>query len=137
MAGNTIVVLGGGVGGLTAANELRRHLGPAHRVVLVERQTAHLFAPSLLWLLVGARRRDQLTKDLRRLVRPGVEIVHAGVEAIDPERSRVVADGRELGYDALIVALGADLAPEALPGFADAGRRLRRDLPPRRAAACC
>lgn len=120
MASKTIVILGGGVGGLTAANELRHRLGPAHRVVLVERQAAHLFAPSLLWLMVGARRRDQLTKDLRRLVRPGVEVIRAEVQAIDPERTRVVADGRELGYDALIVALGADLAPDALPGFAAA-----------------
>jgi sulfide:quinone oxidoreductase len=117
MAGSTVLILGGGVGGLTAANELRRRLGPAHRVVLVERHDTHLFAPSLLWLMVGERRRDQLTKDLRRLVRPGVEVVRAEVQQLDPERGRVVADGRELTYDALVIALGADLAPDALPGY--------------------
>ena len=36
MGGRKVVVLGGGVGGLTAANELRRLLGPEHRVVLIE-----------------------------------------------------------------------------------------------------
>jgi len=36
MDGRTVVVLGGGVGGLTAANELRRLLSPQHRVVLIE-----------------------------------------------------------------------------------------------------
>lgn len=59
MAGKTILILGGGVGGLTAANELRRHLGSEHRVVLVDKQGEHQFAPALLWLMVGARRREQ------------------------------------------------------------------------------
>lgn len=118
MAGKTILILGGGVGGLTAANELRRRLGTEHRVVLIDKHAEHLFTPSLLWLMVGARRREQLTKDLRRMVRPGVEVVRAEARELDPARGRVVTDGREWGYDALIVALGADLAPEALPGYA-------------------
>lgn len=120
MAGTTSLILGGGVGGLTAANELRHRLGPQHRVVLIERRATHLFAPSLLWLMVGDRRREQLTKDLRRMVRPGVEVVRAEVEEIDPARGRVVAGGRALEYDAVLIALGADLAPDALPGYASA-----------------
>ena len=39
MAEQTIVVLGGGVGGVVAANELRRRLKERARVVLVERNT--------------------------------------------------------------------------------------------------
>jgi sulfide:quinone oxidoreductase len=108
------------VGGLTAANALRQQLQPEHHVVLVDKTGQHLFAPSLLWLMVGARRREQLTKDLRMMLRPGVEMVRADVQQLDTERQRVLADGRELGYDALIVALGADLAPDSLPGFAEA-----------------
>ena len=59
MAGKVALVLGGGVGGLTAANELRRLLGREHRVILIERRRDHLFAASLLWLMVGGRRREQ------------------------------------------------------------------------------
>lgn len=120
MAGKTIVILGGGVGGMTAANELRRRLKSAHRVVLVEKRSDHVFAPSLLWLMVGARRQEQLTKELRRMVLPGVELLHEDVREIDPERRRVRAGGHDLQYDALIVALGADTAPEALPGYPSA-----------------
>lgn len=117
MAGKTIVVLGGGVGGLTAANALRRRLDASHRVVLVDKRGEHLFAPSLLWLMVGQRRPAQLTKDLEALVRPGVEVVRAAVREIDPDQGRVRADGQDLGYDALVVSLGADLAPDAMPGY--------------------
>lgn len=120
MAGRTVVVLGGGVGGLTAANELRGLLGSEHRVVLVEREEDHLFTPSLLWLMVGDRRRDAVTRRLRGLTRPGVEIVRAEVARIDPARRTVSAGERELSCDALVVALGAQLAPEAFPGYAEA-----------------
>src|SRR5579859_1269697 len=117
MAGKTILVVGGGVGGLTAANALRKRLDPSHRVVLVDKTGAHLFAPSLLWLMVGQRHPARLVRDLRGLVQPGVEVVRAAVQEIDPNRGRVRADGQELGYDALVIALGADLDPAALPGY--------------------
>ncbi len=117
MAGKTILVLGGGVGGLTAANALRQRLDASHRVVLIDKRGEHLFAPSLLWLMVGQRRPAQLTRDLRTLVRPGVEVLRAAVREINPERGRVRVDGQELGYDALVVGLGADLAQDAMPGF--------------------
>lgn len=55
MAGKTSVILGGGVGGLVTANELRKRLGKEYRVVLVDRESRHIFWPSLLWLQVGLR----------------------------------------------------------------------------------
>ena len=42
MAGKTIVILGGGVGGLVTANELRGRLGKEHRVILVDREDRHI-----------------------------------------------------------------------------------------------
>lgn len=58
--GQTILVLGGGVGGLVAAVELRKRLPRQHRVVLVDREERHLFAPSLLWLMTGLRTADNI-----------------------------------------------------------------------------
>src|SRR3972149_1541663 len=83
MSGKTIIILGAGVGGLVAANELRRRLSPEHRVVLIEKNAQHAFAPSFLWLMTGARRPEQITRDVRHLVRPGVDVVVAEVQAID------------------------------------------------------
>ena len=121
MAGKTILILGGGVGGLVAANELRRLLPAAggHRIVLVERNTQHAFAPSFLWVMTGDRQPAQITRDLRQLVRPGVEIVAAEVQAIDINTRSVQTSAQALNYDYLIIALGAELAPDAMPGLSE------------------
>jgi sulfide:quinone oxidoreductase len=117
MAARTIAVLGGGVGGLVAANTLRGLLPQPHRVVLVERDSRHAFAPSFLWLMVGGRREDQIVRDLDTLVAPGVELIHAEVVGIDMAGQRVETTGQPVGYDYLILALGAEYAPESVPGL--------------------
>jgi len=120
MTAQTVAILGGGVGGLVAANELARRLPPGHRIVVVEKAATHAFAPSFLWLMTGRRRAEQITRNLRTLVRPGVEVVHGEARAIDAAAGRVETDRGPIGYDHLVVALGAELAPEAIPGLAEA-----------------
>ncbi len=119
MNGKTILILGGGVGGLVAANELRQRLPEEHRVLLVEKNPRHAFAPSFLWLMTGDRRTEQISRDLRQLVRPGIEVILAEVQAIDPNSRTVQTSDRPIHYDYLIIALGAELAPEIIPGLAE------------------
>jgi sulfide:quinone oxidoreductase len=119
MSAQTVVILGGGVGGLVAANHLARLLPEGHRIVLVERSRRHAFAPSFLWLMSGDRRPAQIMRELRTLVPSRVELVQAEVLSIDTESRRVDAGGGAIGYDHLVVALGAELAPEAIPGLAE------------------
>ena len=120
MAGKTVLILGGGIGGLVTANRLRQHLPYQHRIVLIEKNDQHAFAPSFLWLMTGDRRPEQITRPLRQMVRRGVEVVQAQVHRIDPDKGYVEADGQSLAYDYLVVALGAELAPEAIPGLVEA-----------------
>ena len=122
MSGKTILILGGGVGGLVAANELRRHLARQHRILLVERNAQHAFAPSFLWLMIGDRREGEITCDVRSLVRPGIEVIQAEVLSIKPADYQVDTTAGPLSYDYLIIALGAELAPEAIPDLADASQ---------------
>ncbi len=102
-----MAVLGGGVGGLVTANELRKRLGKEHRVVLVDKDGLHVFWPSLLWLQVGSREPERIVRDLASLKKKGIDVIHGQVEQIDPERRVVRVNGTELASDYLVVSLGA------------------------------
>jgi sulfide:quinone oxidoreductase len=117
----TVLILGGGVGGLVAANKLRMLLPKQHHVVLIDREPSFVFAPSFLWLMTGGRTAEKISRPLARLEKRGVEVVQGEIERIDPEKREVVVDGRCLAGDHLIIALGAELAPETVPGLEDAG----------------
>ena len=120
----TVLVLGGGVGGVVAATRLRELLPRRDRVVLVDHERQHLFQPSLLWLAVGQRRPEQIQRSLERLRRRGIEVLIGEISALDPEAKRIQVNGTHLTGDAVIVSLGADLAPDAVPGLAAAGHNL-------------
>src|SRR5690554_5026382 len=119
MAAQTVVILGGGVGGIVTANLLRRRLDPSHRIVLVDKHAEFVFAPSLLWVMTGLRRPGQITRDLRALAAEGVEVLRGAVTEIDVAQAWVQVGGQRQPYDHLVIALGADLAPDALPGYAE------------------
>lgn len=120
MNGKTIVILGAGVGGLVTANTLRRLLPQEHRIVLIERDSVHAFAASFLWLMTGDRRPEQIRRDVRQLVQRGVEVVLAEARGIDLAQRTVVTAGQTIRYGYIIVALGAELAPETIPGLPEA-----------------
>lgn len=124
MATRQIVILGGGVGGLVAARQLRKRLSDQDRIIVVDREPSTVFAPSLPWIVSGARRATDVQRPLLRLLRGAAELVHGAVESVDPAARRVVAGKRTLDADALIIALGAELAPGSVPGLADAGHNL-------------
>ena len=89
----TIVILGGGVGGVAAARALRKRLPRTHRVVLIDREPEHGFAPSLLWLMVGQRTADAISRPLARLARKGIEELNAKYgAAADPAPGTATGD---------------------------------------------
>lgn len=120
----TTIVLGGGVGGLVTARELRKKLGREHRVILIDKEARHIFWPSLLWLQVGLRKPAAIQKDLAPLEKKGIEVIKGEVEAIDPQQKTVRVDGQEFQASYIVVSLGAQLAPEELPGLQEVGHNL-------------
>lgn len=133
----TVLILGGGIGGVATANRLRKHLDRRHRIVLVNREADFSFAASYLWVMTGARRPDQVTRPLKGLERRGIEVVIGDVERIDPATRTVTISGKDFHADHLVVSLGADWATERVNGLAEHGhtfvtltgaQRLRSEL---------
>jgi sulfide:quinone oxidoreductase len=119
-----IVIVGGGVGGLVAAKRLRRSLGGGHGITVIDRARDHLFQPSLLWVADGSRRPESLSRPLSRLNRSGISFRRGAVRGLDSNARRIRLDDGDVPYDYLLLAPGAELRPDALPGLGDAGRNL-------------
>jgi len=120
MAGKTVAILGGGVGGLVAANRLRRLLPREHRVVLVDRNVWHSFAPAYTSVMLGRKVAEQISRDLRRLGRKGIEFIPAEISGIDLPHKTVHLSGQELTYDYLVLAMGAQYSAGDIAGLATA-----------------
>lgn len=115
--GRTIVILGGGIGGIVAANTLRKLLPWEHKIVLIERNRVHSFAPSYLWLMVGARKPEKISIDISRLLRDGIDLINAEATALLIQANIVETTSGSYKYDYLIVSLGIELAPQNVPGL--------------------
>jgi sulfide:quinone oxidoreductase len=113
----TVLILGGGNGGLVAANRLRRFLDKEHRVVLVDRTYVYSFAPSYTRVMLGETSGRRISRDLRWLEKKGIEVRVAEVTAIDPANKRVQAGEETLSYDYLVIALGAQYSSEEIEGL--------------------
>lgn len=120
----TALILGAGIGGISAAHALRKRLPADDRVVVVERERNHVFAPALLWHIVGDSETADFTRPIAALASRGIELVSGDITRIDPSALSAEVGGQTLAGDALIVALGADYAAENVPGLAERGLNL-------------
>lgn len=114
-----IVIIGGSFGGLTAAYELRRHLGPNQaKITLIAKDSRFVFIPSLPWVAMGRRSVDEISFALAPvLARKRIAFVCETVQRIDPETKTVSTDQAEYRYDFLIMATGHRSANEAVTGL--------------------
>ena len=116
-----VLVLGAGFGGLELTTRLSEALGDDADVVLVDQVDGFVLGFSKLDVMFGHARPDQVQHRYADIVRPGVRFVQATVTAIDPVGRRVETDAGPFEADVLVVALGADLHPEATPGLLEGG----------------
>src|SRR3712207_5330942 len=110
----SILILGGGFGGLAAAHELRARLPNNHDVTVVAAADHFYTGFAKLWDLVGTRPLEQGTASLSALERHGIRFVQTRITAIDPVERRVETEAGSLGADFLLVALGASPGPKQL-----------------------
>src|SRR5262249_18102462 len=132
-----IVIIGGGFGGVSAAQELVKQLRRGHRlsepeapveggieVLLVNRDNYFVFQPLLADILSGTIETTHVVAPLRRML-PHCQVEVGSVERIDVEtrtievRRRLSGSTTRIGYDALILAVGGVTNLAAVPGMAE------------------
>lgn len=116
-----VVVLGAGFGGLELTTRLSDEFGDSADVVLIDRSDGFIFGFSKLDVMFGRAQPAAVHHPYRDFVKPGVRFVQATATAIDPATKRVETDAGPFDADILVIALGADLDPEATPGLSEAG----------------
>jgi sulfide:quinone oxidoreductase len=112
-----IVILGGGIGGIVTARDLRKHLGNQHRIILVDKNAFHTFQPSYFWMVIGWRTPAAITKPFTPLEKYGIEFHLGSVNAILPEQKKVVTDTGTLSFDYLVIAAGSENDFDTVPGL--------------------
>ncbi|HVN83353.1 MAG TPA: NAD(P)/FAD-dependent oxidoreductase [Candidatus Binatia bacterium] len=101
-----VVIIGGGFGGLYAAQALKR--APV-RITVVDRRNFHLFQPLLYQVATGGLSPGEIASPLRGVLnrQRNTAVLLAEVIDLDPAAYRVVFSDGEIEYDTLIVAAGA------------------------------
>ena len=133
-----VMIVGGGVGGTIVANLLARHLEPIDaKVTLIESTGKHAYMPGWLYLPFNHEglESDQIIRDERGLLNRHVQHIRGTVTGIDtqnrelhvhysPGLDEIIGTGGAVeatyGYDYLVLATGARLAPEDLSGLSEA-----------------
>ena len=117
-----IIVIGAGLGGMSAAYELRETLGPSHRITVIGDGDRFSFTPSNPWVAVGWREDRDITLPAGDyLAKKNIDFLpHAVTEILPLEKKVVTSAGQRLPYDYLLICTGPKLAFEEVPGLGPA-----------------
>src|SRR3989304_6138102 len=107
-----VLILGGGFGGVATAHALRETLPPGDEIIVVERRTHFMLGLRKTWVLTGQSSMEAGQRPLAALEAHGIRVMRGTITALDPAARAAEVDGRRVEADALVVALGAELAPE-------------------------
>jgi sulfide:quinone oxidoreductase len=116
-----VLILGAGFGGLELATRLSEAVPDAVEVVLIDQSDSFVFGYSKLDVMFGRQTPAAVRLYYRDIVKPSVTFRRESIVAIDPANRRVTTNRGAYEADVLVVALGADLAPELTPGLVAGG----------------
>ena len=112
-----VLILGGGFGGIATARRLKQTLDEKDEVILVDRRDHFMVGFRKTWARVGQSTLEGGQRPLDSLTSLGIRVMRDPVTRIDPAGRTAWMGDQRLSADALVVALGAELSPELVPGF--------------------
>jgi sulfide:quinone oxidoreductase len=115
-----VLILGAGFGGLASATFLRKSLSREEcQITVIDKNQHFMMGIVNLWMLSGSRRFEDSQVALSKLEDKGIKFLNDEITGIYPSENSITARTKhnKLGYDYLIIALGAELAPRLIDGF--------------------
>ena len=112
-----VLILGGGFGGIATARRLKEKLDAKDEVILVDKRDHFMVGFRKTWALVGESTLEEGQRPLESLTSLGIRVMQDPVTRIDPNGHAATMGDQIISADALVVALGAELVPDAIPGF--------------------
>ncbi|MEX1072284.1 MAG: FAD-dependent oxidoreductase [Chloroflexota bacterium] len=117
-----VLILGAGFGGISTAVALREQLPDTDEIVLIDRRDDFAMGLRKTWAILRISPIAYGTRSLAALATRGIAIRQGEITAVQPATRSATIDGEVVEADALVVALGAEAAPQTVPGLAQYGR---------------
>jgi len=114
-----VVIVGGGFGGLETAFALRMAIGRRAQITLVSDRDSFLFKPNSIYVPFGLDPEKLKVPIAPAARRKGIEFVRGSIEGVDADKGTIAAGGRQIPYDRLVLATGAAMRAEEVPGMAE------------------
>ena len=120
-----LVVIGGGPGGGTVARYVNKDHKGAIDVTLVEPQKKFTTCFFSNIYVGGYRSFASITHTYDKVRKEGVKLAHEAAASIDRDKREVVlAGGKRIPYDRLVVAPGIDIKFDSVPGYSEAAAQI-------------
>ena len=120
-----VVILGGGFGGLSAATELRNSLSSAQvKITVIDRKDWFMVGFVKLWIINGTRTFENSTGSLNELPKKEIDFIKDEILSIDLQNKNIEIKSQTISFDFLIISMGAELAPQKIPGLQENGFNL-------------
>jgi len=120
-----VLILGGGFGGLSTANELRNSLSSSQvKITVIDKKDWFMVGFAKLWIINGTRTFENSTGSLNELAKKEINFIKDEILKIDLQKKNIKILSQNIQYDYLIISMGAVLAPEKIPGLVENGLNL-------------
>ena len=120
-----VVILGGGFGGLSAANELRNTLSSSQvKITVIDKKDWFMVGFAKLWIINGTRTFENSIGSLNELSKKEINFIKDEILSINLKNKNVETKSQTISFDFLIISMGAVLAPQKIPGLEENGFNL-------------
>ena len=120
-----VVILGGGFGGLSSANELRNTLSSSQvKITVIDKKDWFMVGFAKLWIINGTRTFENSIGSLNELSKKEINFIKEEILEINSQNKTIKTNSQNIEFDFLIISTGAVLAPQKIPGLVENGFNL-------------